>query len=218
MMRRLVAVAACLVLAAVGGCSSTSSGTASAAGTTSGSGTTDAAATRTTSAVAASPAPQALADGLIPTDCSYVTDAEHLARLDVAGDATPVFTDPAATDMPTTELQAQEEDRVWPGLGCLYASPDVEQEATILVMPDTSPYFTTRQTTTCLPTYGKGVAVDLGSVKGWYCPTTNETPGEWVSFVHHGRLVTVSRTSKPTGESPYQSVLISYASWLAGQV
>ena len=54
-----------------------------------------------------------------------------------------------------------------------------------------------------------------GSVTGIYCPTTNETPGEWVSFVHHGRLVTVSRTSKPTGESPYKDALVSYARWLA---
>jgi hypothetical protein len=120
--------------------------------------------------------------------------------------------------MPSTEAQAQEEDRVWPGLGCLFASPEAEQEATILVMPDTSPFFTTRQTTTCLPTYGKGEAVDLGSVKGWYCPTTSETPGEWVSFVHHGRLVTVNRTSKPNGDSPYRTSLISYASWLAQRV
>src|SRR5664279_2964758 len=112
MMRRLVAVAACLVLAAVGGCSSTSSSTAPAAGATSGAATT-------------------------------------------------------------------------------------------------------RTTSTCLPTYGKGVQVSLGSVKGWYCPTTNESPGEWVSFVHHGRLVTVNRTSKPNGQSPYKDVLISYASWLA---
>jgi hypothetical protein len=85
-------------------------------------------------------------------------------------------------------------------------------------MPDTSPFFTTRQTTTCLPTYGKGAAVSLGSVKGWYCPTTNETPGEWVSFVNHGRLVTVNRTSKPNGESPYKSMLTSYATWLAERV
>src|SRR5664279_3706865 len=172
MMRRLVAVAACLVLAAVGGCSSS---TAPAAGATSGAATT-----RTTSA-AASPATQALADGKIPIDCSYVTDAEHLAGLGVASEATSVYTDPASTAMPTTEEQAQQEDRNWPGLGCLYPGADVS----------------------------------LGSVKGWYCPTTNESPGEWVSFVHHGRLVTVNRTSKPNGQSPYKDVLISYASWLA---
>ena len=209
MIRRLVAVAACLVLAAVGGCSSTSSSTGPAAGATSGAATT-----RTTSA-AASPATQALADGKIPIDCSYVTDAEHLAGLGVASEATSVYTDPASTAMPTTEEQAQQEDRNWPGLGCLYPSADAEQEATILVMPDTSPFFTQRETTTCLPTYAKGAEVSLGSVKGWYCPTTNESPGEWVSFVHHGRLVTVNRTSKPNGQSPYKDVLISYASWLA---
>ena len=210
MIRRLVAVAACLVLAAVGGCSSSSSSTAPAAGTTSGAATT-----RTTSTGAASPASQALADGKIPIDCSYVTDAEHLAGLGVASEATSVYTDPASTAMPTTEEQAQQEDRNWPGLGCLYASADAEQEATLLVMPDTSPFFTQRETTTCLPTYAKGAEVSLGSVKGWYCPTTNETPGEWVSFVHHGLLVTVNRTSKPNGQSPYKDVLISYASWLA---
>ena len=206
MMRRLVTATACLALAAVGGCSSS---TAPAVGATSGAATT-----RTTSA-AASRATQALADGKIPIDCSYVTDAEHLAGLGVASEATSVYTDPASTAMPTTEEQAQQEDRNWPGLGCLYASADAEQEATLLVMPDTSPFFTQRETTTCLPTFGKGVQVNLGSVKGWYCPTTNETPGEWVSFAHHGRLVTVNRTSKPNGGSPYKDVLISYASWLA---
>lgn len=159
-----------------------------------------------------------LADGQLPTSCGIVTDAEHLGRLGVTTTATPVYTDPAATAMPTTEAQAQEEDRTWPGLGCLYASPEAEEEATILVMPDTSPFFSTRQTTTCLPTYGKGTKINLGSVAGYYCPTTNETPGEWVSFVHHGRLVTVSRTSRPTGDSPYKDVLISYATWLAQRV
>jgi hypothetical protein len=159
-----------------------------------------------------------LADGKIPIDCSYVTDVEHLAGLGVASEATSVYTDPASTAMPTTEEQAQQEDRNWPGLGCLYPSADAEQEATILVMPDTSPFFTQRETTTCLPTYAKGTEVSLGSVQGWYCPTTNETPGEWVSFVHHGRLVTVNRTSKPNGQSPYEDVLISYATWLAEQL
>jgi len=206
MMRRFVAVAACLAFAGLTGCTSS----APASGET----TTSAATTRTTSAASA-PVTQTLADGKIPTDCSYITDAEHLAGLGVASEATSVFTDPASTAMPTTEAQAQEEDRNWPGLGCLYASADADQEATILVMPDTSPFFTQRETTTCLPTYGKGAEVNLGSVKGWYCPTTNETPGEWVSFVHHGRLVTVIRTSKPNGESPYKDALISYASWLA---
>jgi len=206
MMRRLVAVAACLAIGGMTGCASS----APASGET----TTSAATTRTTSAAPA-PVTQALADGKIPTDCSYVTDAEHLAGLGVASQATSVYTDPATTAMPTTEEQAQQEDRNWPGLGCLYPSADAEQEATILVMPDTSPFFTQRETTTCLPTYAKGAEVDLGSVKGWYCPTTNETPGEWVSFAHHGRLVTVNRTSKPNGGSPYKDVLISYASWLA---
>jgi len=206
MMRRLVAVAACLAIGGMTGCASS----APASGET----TTSAATTRTTSAAPA-PVTQALADGKIPTDCSYVTDAEHLAGLGVASQATSVYTDPASTAMPTTEEQAQQEDRNWPGLGCLYASADAEQEATLLVMPDTSPFFTKRETTTCLPTFGKGAEVNLGSVKGWYCPTTNETPGEWVSFVHHGRLVTVNRTSKPNGQSPYKDVLISYASWLA---
>jgi hypothetical protein len=209
MMRRLVAVAACLAIGGMTGCASS----APASGET----TTSAATTRTTSAASA-PVTQALADGKIPTDCSYVTDAEHLAGLGVASQATSVYTDPATTAMPTTEEQAQQEDRNWPGLGCLYPSADAEQEATILVMPDTSPFFTQRETTTCLPTYAKGAEVDLGSVKGWYCPTTNETPGEWVSFVHHGRLVSVNRTSKPNGGSPYKDVLISYASWLAGQL
>ena len=206
MMRRFVAVAACLAFAGSTGCTSSAP--------VSGETTTSAATTRTTSAASA-PATQALADGMIPTDCSYVTDAEHLAGLGVASEATSVYTDPASTAMPTTEEQAQQEDRNWPGLGCLYASADAEQEATLLVMPDTSPFFTQRETTTCLPTYAKGAEVSLGSVKGWYCPTTNETPGEWVSFVHHGRLVTVNRTSKPNGQSPYKDVLISYASWLA---
>lgn len=210
MMRCLVAVAACLVLAAAGGCSSTSSGSAPAAGATSGAATS-----RSTSAAATS---QTLADGVIPTDCALVSDPEGLAVLGVATSGTTVSTPASSVPMPSTEAQAQEEDRVWPGLGCLYASPEAEQEATILVMPDTSPYFTTRQTTTCLPTYGKGEAVDLGSVKGWYCPTTNETPGEWVSFVHHGRLVTVNRTSMPNGGSPYRTTLISYASWLSQRV
>jgi len=212
MMRRFAAVAACLVLAAVGGCSSSSSSTAPAAGATSGAAASPTTSTTTTSST------KALADGVIPTDCSVVSDAEGLALLGVATTGTTVSTPASAVPMPTTEAQAQEEDRVWPGLGCLYASPEAEQEATILVMPDTSPFFTTRQTTTCLPTYGKGEAVDLGSAKGWYCPTTNETPGEWVSFVHHGRLVTVNRTSKPNGESPYKSDLISYASWLSQRV
>ena len=202
MMRRAAAAALCLVMA---GCSSSTSAT--------GAATSGAATTGTTTAAA--PATQLLADGQIPMDCSSVSDAEQLSLLAVATSPVTVSTPASTAPMPTTEPQAQEEDRVWPGLGCLYASPDAEQEATILVMPDTSPFFTTRQTTTCLPTYGKGVAVDLGAVKGWYCPTTNETPGEWVSFAHHGRLVTVNRTSKPTGESPYKSVLISYASWLA---
>jgi hypothetical protein len=159
-----------------------------------------------------------LADSVLPTDCAVVTDAEGLSLLEVATTATTVSTPASTAPMPTTEAQAQEEDRVWPGLGCLYASADAEQEATILVMPDTSPFFTTRQTTTCLPTYGKGEAVNLGPAKGWYCPTTNETPGEWVSFVHHGRLVTVNRTSTPNGHSPYKDALISYASWLAQRV
>jgi hypothetical protein len=169
-------------------------------------------------AEASTAAKTGLADRQIPTSCAIVTDAEHLGRLGVTTTATPVYTDPAATAMPTSEAQAQEEDRTWPGLGCLYASPDADQEATILVMPDTSPFFTTRQTTTCLPTYGRGLKVNLGSVTGYYCPTTNETPGESVSFVHRGRLVTVSRTSTPTGDSPYKDVLISYATWLAQRV
>ncbi len=176
------------------------------------------AAARTTSAVASTvktTAKPTLADGQLPTSCGVVTDPEHLARLDVTSTAIPVYTDPAATAMPTTEAQAQEEDRTWPGLGCLYPSQDAEQEATILVMPDTSPFFTTRQTTTCLPTYGKGTKVNLGAATGYYCPTTNETPGEWVSFAHHGRLVTVNRTSRPTGAGPYKDALISYATWLA---
>jgi len=208
-MNRWFVVVACLALVAVGGCSSSAApvgGTATVAGTT------------RTSSAAPSTAPPALADGALPTDCSLVTDPERLGALGVATSGTTVSTPSSSVPMPTSEAQAQEEDRVWPGLGCLYASPDVEQEATILVMPDTSPFFTTRQTTTCLPTYGKGVAVDLEGLHGWYCPTTNETPGEWVSFVHHGRLVTVNRTSAPTGASPYKDALISYASWLAHRV
>jgi hypothetical protein len=211
MMRRLAGAALCLVLA---GCSSP-------APTVPATPTSGQATARTTAPSAASgktTATTTLADGVLPTSCSIVTDAEHLARLGVTTTATPVYTDPAATAMPTTGAQAQEEDRTWPGLGCLYASPEAEEEATILVMPDTSPFFSTRQTTTCLPTYGKGTKVNLGSVSGYYCPTTNETPGEWVSFVHHGRLVTVSRTSTPTGGSPYKDVLISYATWLAQRV
>ena len=159
-----------------------------------------------------------LADSVLPTDCAVVTDSEGLSLLEVATTATMVSTPTSTAPMPTTEAQAQEEDRVWPGLGCVYASADAEQEATILVMPDTSPFFTTRQTTTCLPTYGKGTQVTLDSAKGWYCPTTNETPGEWVSFVHHGRLVTVNRTSTPNGQSPYKDALTSYASWLSQRV
>jgi hypothetical protein len=209
MMRRLVAVAICLAVGGLAGCSSSGPATDDA--------DTGAPTTRTTSTSAA-PVTQTLADGQLPTDCSLMSDAEGLSLLGVATTATTVSTPASTAPMPTTEAQAQEEDRVWPGLGCVYSSPDAEQEATILVMPDTSSFFTTRQTTTCLPTYGKGVAVDLGSVKGWYCPNTNETPGEWVSFVHHGRLVTVNRTSKPTGESPYKSALVSYASWLAQRV
>ena len=206
MIRRLAAVAICLALA---GCSSsTMTAVADQTGMLGPSNTPSVATTT-------APARTTLADGKIPTDCSYVTAAEHLAGLGVASQATSVYTDPASTAMPTTEEQAQQEDRNWPGLGCLYASADAEQEATLLVMPDTSPFFTKRETTTCLPTFGKGAEVNLGSVKGWYCPTTNETPSEWVSFVHHGRLVTVNRTSKPNGQSPYKDVLISYASWLA---
>jgi hypothetical protein len=211
MMRRLAGAALCVVLA---GCTSPST-------TVPETSPTGPATARTTAAAATTgktTATTALADGQLPTSCGLVTDAEHLAQLGVTTTATPVYTDPAATAMPTTEAQAQEEDRTWPGLGCLYGSPDAEQEATILVMPDTSPYFTTRQTTTCLPTFGKGTKVNLGSATGYYCPTTNETPGEWVSFVHHGRLVTVNRTSTPTGESPYKDVLISYATWLAQRV
>jgi hypothetical protein len=209
MMRRLVIVAAWIAVGCMAGCTSSPP-----AG---GESTTSATTTRTTSA-ASETVTQALADGQIPADCSVMSDAEGLSLLGVATTATTVSTPVSTAPMPTTEAQAQEEDRVWPGLGCVYSSPDAEQEATILVMPDTSTFFTTRQTTTCLPTFGKGVAVDLGSVKGWYCPTTNETPGEWVSFVHHGRLVTVNRTSKPTGESPYRTALTSYASWLAQRV
>lgn len=203
MMRRLAALALCVGLA---GCGSTTTVAV------------DQTSARTTSApppATAKASTTPLADGQLPTSCNAVSDSELLAGLGVSGTATPVYTDPATTAMPTTEAQAQEEDRTWPGLGCLYTSTQAEEEATILVMPDTSPFFTTRQTTTCLPTYGKGVTVTLGSVTGIYCPTTNETPGEWVSFVHHGRLVTVSRTSKPTGESPYKDALISYARWLA---
>jgi hypothetical protein len=212
MMRRLVVVAAWIAVGGLVGCTSSPP-----AG---GGSTTSAATTRTTTSApsASATVPQALADGQIPVDCSVVSDAEGLSLLGVATTATTVSTPVSTAPMPTSEAQAQEEDRVWPGLGCVYSSPDAEQEATILVMPDTSKFFTTRQTTTCLPTFGKGAAVDLGSVKGWYCPTTNETPGEWVSFVHHGRLLTVNRTSKPTGESPYRTALVSYASWLAQRV
>lgn len=206
MTRRLAAWALCVVLAGCG--SSTAASTSAPNGSAPSS--TSAAAPATGSA-----APPALADGEVPTSCDLVTDAEHLARLGVAVTASPVYTDPAATTMPTTEEQAQEEDRVWPGLACLYASPETDQEATILVMPDSSPFFTTRTTTTCLPTYGKGSKITLGAASGYYCPTTNETPGEWVSFAHHGRLVTVNRTSKPSGTSPYKDVLVSYAIWLA---
>lgn len=211
MMRRLAGTFLCLVLAAC-----TSPGAPGSQ--TPASGPTTARTTAPAATTGKTTATTTLADGVLPTSCGIVTDAEHLARLGVTATATPVYTDPAATAMPTTEAQAQEEDRTWPGLGCLYASPEAEQEATILVMPDTSPFFSTRQTTTCLPTYGKGTKVNLGSVPGYYCPTTNETPGEWVSFVHHGRLVTVSRTSTPTGDSPYKDVLISYATWLAQRV
>jgi S-formylglutathione hydrolase FrmB len=211
MMRRLVVACACLVLAGVGGCTSSGASTPPV-------GETTATATARTPSAAEASVPQGLADGKLPTDCSYVSDAERLSALGVATNATTVSTPASTAPMPTSEAQAQEEDRVWPGLGCVYASPDAEQEATILVMPDTSPFFTRRQTTTCLPTFGKGEAVDLGGVSGWYCPTTNETPGEWVSFVHHGRLVTVNRTSRPTGDSPYRAVLVSYASWLAQRI
>lgn len=211
MMRRVAGAVLCLALAAC-----TSPATTVPETPTSGPATA-----RTTAPAATggkTTATATLADGQLPTSCGIVTDAEHLGRLGVTTTATPVYTDPAATAMPTTEAQAQEEDRTWPGLGCLYASPEAEEEATILVMPDTSPFFSTRQTTTCLPTYGKGTKINLGSVAGYYCPTTNETPGEWVSFVHHGRLVTVNRTSTPTGDSPYKDVLISYATWLAQRV
>lgn len=210
MMRRLAPIALCLFVAGCG--SSTSS---AAADQTTSVGPFPSASSATTTGTTTT---TTLSDGQLPTSCGLVSDAEHLARLGVATKATPVYTDPTSTAMPTTEAQAQEEDRTWPGLGCLYTSPEAEQEATILVMPDTSPYFTTRQTTTCLPTFGKGAKVNLGSVTGYYCPTTSETPGEWVSFVHHGRLVTVNRTSKPTGGSPHKDVLISYASWLASRV
>ncbi|HSN10797.1 MAG TPA: hypothetical protein VLS51_01625 [Propionibacteriaceae bacterium] len=208
MTRRLVASAACLVLSVAAGCSTSTPGPNGSAG---GSATIP----RTTGA--AEPTTPVLADAVIPTDCTVVTDAERLSGLGVATRATRVST-PTSVPMPTSEAQATEEDRVWPGLGCVYASANADQEATVLVMPDTSPFFTQRQTTTCLPTYGKGAAVDLGSVKAWYCPTTNETPGEWVSFVHRGRLVTVSRTSAPTGDSPYRTVLVSYAAWLAERI
>lgn len=211
MMRRLAGAVLCLVLA---GCTSPAAPVSETP--TSGPATARTNAPAATTGTTA--ATTALADRQLPTSCGIVTDAEHLGRLGVTTTATAVYTDPAATAMPTTEAQAQEEDRTWPGLGCLYASPEAEQEATILVMPDTSPFFTTRQTTTCLPTFGKGTKVNLGPVTGYYCPTTNETPGEWVSFVHHGRLVTVNRTSTPTGDSPYKDVLISYATWLAQRV
>ena len=206
MMRRLVATAGCLALSVAGGCSSSTAV-----------GESDVQPAPTARTTSAAPATPALADALVPTDCTVVTDAELLSGLGVATTATTVST-PTTVPMPTSEAQATEEDRVWPGLGCTYASPDADQETTILVMPDSSPFFTARQTTTCLPTYGKGAPVDLGTVKGWYCPTTNESPGEWVSFVHHGRLVTVSRTSAPTVESPYRSILVSYAAWLAQRV
>ncbi len=181
-------------------------------------GLSGAAATARTSSPTKTTGSKALADGVIPTDCSYVSDAELLGALGVATTGTTISTSASSAPMPTSEAQATEENRVWPGLGCLYPSPDADQEAIILVMPGSSLFFTTRQTTTCLPTYGKGSAVDLGSTKGWFCPTTNETPGEWVSFVHHGRLVTVSRTSAPTGDSPYRNVLVSYAAWLAARI
>lgn len=151
---------------------------------------------------------------MLPTECSYVSDVELLGSLGVANTPTVVSKDPEVAPLPTTEAQAQAEDRTWPGLACIFQSLEAGEELTILVMPDTSPFFTNRQTSTCLPTYGKGSTVDLGAIKGWYCPTTNETPGEWVSYVHHGRLVTVNRTSKPTGSSPYKEALISYATWL----
>jgi S-formylglutathione hydrolase FrmB len=202
MVRALAVVAVCLVMTACAPKPAAPAGPSAAATTT------------RTSSVPKTTGPKALADGVIPTDCRLVSDAELLSGLAVATTASTVST-PTSVPMPTSEAQATEEDRVWPGLGCLYASPEADQEATILVMPDTSPFFTRRQTTTCLPTYGKGAAVDLGGVSGWYCPTTNETPGEWVSFVHKGRLVTVSRTSAPSGGSPYRNVLVSYASWLA---
>src|SRR5665647_1759427 len=122
MIRRLAAVAMCLALA---GCSATTTATDMES--------TTPASTRTGSPVATSTT-TTLADGKIPTDCSYVTDAEHLAGLGVASQATSVYTDPASTAMPKTEEQAQQEDRNWPGLGCLYASADAEQEATLLVL------------------------------------------------------------------------------------
>ena len=106
-----------------------------------------------------------LADGQIPTSCGIVTRSSH--KLGVATTATPAHRSGRHRDADHGD-QAQEET-AWPGLGCLFASPEAEQEATILVMPDTSPFFTTRQTTTC-STFGKGTKVNLGSVSGYYCP------------------------------------------------
>ncbi len=164
----------------------------------------------TTASTSAAAPPAA---GALPTSCAAVTVPALLQRLEVQTSATQAYTAPDKAPMPTSEPQAQEESRTWPGLSCLYKANAQDQELMILVMPD-SAWFSKRSTTTCLPTYGKGSAVDLGGTAGWYCPTTNESPGEWVSFVHGGRLVTVNRVSAPTGKSPYKDALVAYATEL----
>ncbi len=155
------------------------------------------------------------ATGQIPRSCDSVTIPALLESLSVNPRPVQAYTEPSkASPMPTSEEQAQEESRTWPGLSCLYKTASEDEEALVLVMPD-SAWFTHRQTSSCMPTYGKGSAVTVGSTKGWYCPTTNETPGEWVSFAQHGLLVTVMRVSQPTGGSPYRDALVAYATALS---
>lgn len=166
-----------------------------------------------------SPAGAALKPGELPTLCASVTIPARLAGLQVATSAQQTYTPVGKADpLPTDEAGAEQEGRVRPGLACLYPATAAGQEATVQVMPDTSPFFTTRQTTTCKPTYGKGEKVMLGSVPGWYCPTTNESAIEWVSYVHDGRLVVVARLSKPAATGPYRAQLVAYATELVARV
>jgi len=160
-----------------------------------------------------------LKPGEIPSTCAVVTLPARLTALGVATSGRQTVRSADRSDpLPTSEPDAENEERAWPGLTCVYPATSGGQEATIRVLPDTSPFYTARMTTSCKPTFGTGERVTLGPVPGWYCPTTNESAIEWVAYARSGRLVIVSRLGEPTPAPAHKAALVALAADLTARV